>query len=228
MSIHKEHRQRVKARYESYGLDLFDEHQALELLLFYCVPRRDTNVIAHNLINRFHTFGQVLDASVSELEKVEGVGHSVALYIKLLRDTQRYYLTHREKDDVILDDLDACGQYLTNYFDGYKNEAVFMLGMDAKRKVLCCREVAKGSVNSTAISIRKIVDVALSENVTSVILAHNHPSGLALPSADDIRTTQCVAQALRAIDVQLLDHVIVCETEFVSLTLSGLFKADRL
>lgn len=226
MSVHENHRQRVKARYEAYGLDMFDEHQALELLLFYCVPRRDTNEIAHRLINRFGTFGQVLDAPLKELEKVEGVGHSVALYLKLLRDTQRYYRIHNEQDDVILNSMNACGEYLVRYFDGFKVEAVYMLGLDAKCKVLCCREIGRGNVNSAAISIRKIVDVALTENVTSVVLAHNHPSGLAIPSQADTQTTYRIAQALKAIDVVLVDHVIVCDSDFVSLVQSRLYRPD--
>lgn len=226
MSIHKDHRQRVRAKFEEHGLDLFEEHQALEMLLFYCIPRKDTNEIAHNLINRFKTFGQVLDAPISELEKVEGVGHNTALYIKLLRETMRYYAIHKEYDDVILNDINDCGQYLSNYFDGIVVETVYLLGLDAKKKVLCCREVAKGSVNSAAVSVRKIVEIALSENLTSVILAHNHPSGLALPSAEDLYTTKRVAQALEAVDVKLVDHIIVCDGDFVSLVQSGIFNAE--
>lgn len=226
MSVHENHRQRVKARYETYGLDMFDEHQALELLLFYCIPRRDTNEIAHKLITRFGTFAQVLDAPVKELEKVEGVGHSVALYLKLLRDAQRYYRIHNEQNDVVLDNINACGDYLVRYFDGFKVEAVYMLGLDAKCKVLCCREIGRGNVNSAAISVRKIVDVALTENVTSVVLAHNHPSGLAIPSDEDIQTTYRISHALKAIDVVLADHIVVCESDFVSLVHSRMYKPD--
>lgn len=224
MSIHDNHRQRVKNRYENYGLDMFDEHQALELLLFYCVPRRDTNEIAHKLIQRFGSFGQVLDAPMKELEKVDGVGHSVALYLKLLRDTQRYYSIHHEQEAAILRDLNECGNYLRNYFDGYTFEAVYMLGLDAKCKVLCCREVGRGNVNSTAVSVRKIVDMALAENVTSVVLAHNHPSGVALPSHEDIQTTHKIRRALEAIDVVLADHMIISGNDFVSMAQSQMLK----
>ena len=224
MSVHINHRQRVKARYESGGLDAFEEHQVLELLLFYCIPQRDTNEIAHRLIERFKTFGQVLDAPIKELEKVEGVGHSTALYIKLLRDSQRYYHIHKEKEETILKDLNACGRYLVNYFDCCKVETVYMLGLDAKCKVLFCREVGEGNVNSAAVSVRKIVDIALTENATSVVLAHNHPSGLALPSREDIQTTKRIANALNAVDVVLADHMIVCDGDFVSLVHSGLYR----
>ena len=226
MSIHKDHRQRVRKRYEEHGLDSFEEHQALELLLFYAIAQKDTNELAHNLINRFKTFGQVLDAPISELEKVEGIGHNTALYLKLLRDCQRYYGIHKEQGEAILNDINDCGQYLIKYFDAIKVETVYLLGLDAKKKVICCREVSKGSVNSASVSVRKIVEIALSESVTSVILAHNHPSGLALPSAEDLYTTKRVALALAAVDVKLVDHIIVCDSDFVSLVQSGIFNPD--
>lgn len=226
MSIHKDHRHRIRSKFEEYGLDMFKEHEALELLLFYAIPRKDTNEIAHNLINRFKTFGQVLDAPISELEKVEGVGHNTAVYLKLLRDAQRYYGIHKETADEILNDINDCGRYLIKYFDAMRVETVYLLGLDAKKKVLCCREIAKGSVNSAAVSVRKIVEIALSENLTSVILAHNHPSGLALPSAEDLYTTKRVAYALASVDVKLVDHIVVFDKEFVSMVQSGLYNSD--
>ena len=226
MSVHENHRQRVKARYETYGIDMFEEHQALELLLFYCIPRRDTNEIAHRLIDRFGSFGQVLDAPLKELEKVDGMGHNAALYLKLLRDTLRYYQIHNEKGEKILNNINACGNYLVKFFEGLQVETVYMLGLDAKCKVLCCREIGRGNVNSAAISIRKIVDIALTENVTSVVLAHNHPSGLAIPSQEDTQTTYRIAKALRAVDVILADHIVVCGTDFVSLVHSEMYRPN--
>lgn len=226
MSVHDNHRQRVKSRYETYGIDVFNEHQALELLLFYCIPRKDTNEIAHRLMNRFGSFGQVLDAPVKELEKVEGMGHNAALYLKLLRDAHRYYQLHKEKNEKILDNINACGEYLLDFFEGLNVETVYMLGLDAKCKVLCCREIGRGNVNSAAVSVRKIVDAALTENVTSVVLAHNHPSGCAIPSQEDILTTKRIANALKAIDVVLADHIVVCGSDFVSMVHSRMYKPD--
>ena len=228
MSIHDNHRQRVKTRYETYGLDIFDEHQALELLLFYCIPRRDTNEIAHRLIERFGSFGQVLDASVKDLEAVEGVGHNVALYLKMQTDMYRYYEIHKKKDDVILNTVNECGEYLTKFFRGYTYEAVYLLGMDAKRQVLCCEEVAQGSINAVAISIRNIVNMALNKNVSVVVLAHNHPSGIAVPTPDDIQTTKKIATALNAIDVILIDHIVVSDADYVSMRQSGLYNYNIL
>ena len=224
MSVHENHRLRVKNRFEQNGLDAFDRHQVLELLLFYSVPRKDTNEIAHRLIDRFGSFVGVLDAPMKELEKVEGVGHNVALYLKLLRDTLRYYQNdYRRGKDIILSDLRSCWKYLIKCFDGLTDEAVYMLGLDAKCKMLFCREVGRGSINATQISVRKIVEMALTENATSVVLAHNHPTGLAIPSNEDIQTTLHLSKALRSIDVILLDHIVVCESDCVSMVESKLF-----
>ena len=100
-------------------------------------------------------------------------------------------------------------------------ETVFLLCLDAKCKVLCCREIGQGSVNSAGISVRKIVEVALGANATTVVLAHNHPSGLALPSAEDIQTTRRVAAALKAVEVHLADHIVVADGDYVSMVQSG-------
>lgn len=217
MSVHKEHRMRVKTRFQEQGLDVFNEHQVLELLLFYCIPRRDTNEIAHNLLNRFGTLAQVIDAPVKELEKVDGMGKSAALFLNLIKSVARYYLVNRVTQNKILRTIDECGQYMLPYFNGRHRETVFLLCLDAKCKVLSCREVEEGSVNSAGISIRKIVDIALTENATSVVLAHNHPSGLALPSPEDVATTQKIAHALRLVDVILTDHIVVADDDYVSM-----------
>ncbi len=223
MSIHDGHRNRMKQRFLEDGLDRFDEVQALELLLFYCIPRQDTNELAHRLIDRFGSFANVLEAGYGELKKVPGVGEGAATFLPLLMETSRYYGINKQKEQKILHSVEDCGAYLVPYFHGRKNETVFMLCMDAKCKVLCCKEVGEGSVNSAAVPIRRIVQMALSANATSVILAHNHPSGLALPSGEDVQTTQNLAAALDAVEILLVDHIIVSEDDYVSLAQSGLY-----
>ena len=106
-------------------------------------------------------------------------------------------------------------------FFGRTRETVFLLCLDAKCKVLCCKEVGEGSVNAASISVRKIVETALATNATTVILAHNHPSGVALPSAEDVQTTRRVAAALNAVEVHLADHIVVAEGDYVSMVQSG-------
>lgn len=227
MSIHDGHRQRLKERFQREGLDNFEPHQVLELLLFYCVPRRDTNPIAHALLDKFGSVAGVLEAPAAELRKVPGVGEGAATFIALINDLERYYQISRSSRPTILTTVTKCGEYLVPLFHNRRNETVFLLCLDAKCKVLCCKEVGEGSVNSAAIPIRRVVEMALAANATSVVLAHNHPSGLALPSDEDVCTTKRVSMALSAVEIQLVDHIVVADGEFVSLAQSGLYHQEN-
>lgn len=226
MSIHDGHRQRLKNRFLKEGLDNFEELQVLELLLFYCIPRQDTNPIAHSLLDHFGSLAQVLEAPAAELKKVPGVGDSVATFLSLVSAAERYHRVSRIASTDILTSIEACGDYLVPRFHRRRNETVFMLCLDAKCKVLCCKEVGEGSVNSAAVPIRRIVEMALGANATSVVLAHNHPSGVALPSDEDVHTTRRLAMALSAVEITLIDHIIVADGDYVSLCQSGYYHPD--
>ena len=203
------------------GLDSFTDVQALELLLFYAIPQKDTNPIAHALLNRFGSLSQVLDADTEELEKVPGISDHAATLLRLVTQLGRFYQVDTAQRTEALTSIDACGAYLVPHFFGRKVETVYLLCLDATCKVLCCREIGEGSVNAASISVRKVVEAALSANATSVVLAHNHPSGVALPSADDVQTTRRIAAALSAVEVRLIDHIVVAEGDFISMVQSG-------
>ena len=220
-SIHKGHRERLKQRFREEGLDNFTDIQALELLLFYAIPQRDTNPIAHALLDRFGSLSRVLEAAPEELEKVPGISAHSATLLTLVTALGRYYQVDCAQRVECLTTLDACGAYLVPYFFGRVRETVFLLCMDAKCKVLCCREVGEGSVNSASISVRKIVETALNAGATTVVLAHNHPSGVALPSVEDVQTTRRVAAALAAVEIHLADHMVVSDGDYVSMVQSG-------
>ena len=224
MGMHEGHRQRMKERFLKEGLDNFDQIQVLELLLFYCIPQGDTNPLAHRLLDQFGSLAQVLEAPISELRKVEGIGPHTATMMHLITSLSRYYMVNRYSHDNILDTTESCGQYLVPYFFGRRNETVFLLCLDAKCKMLCCKEIGEGSVNSAGVPVRRIVETALNANATTVVLAHNHPSGIALPSSDDVQTTHRVAAALDTVDIILADHIIVADDDFVSLVQSGVYR----
>ncbi|MBO5837896.1 MAG: DNA repair protein RadC [Oscillospiraceae bacterium] len=226
MSIHDGHRQRVRERFLNSDLTAFEDHEVLELLLFYCIPRCDTNEIAHRLVKRFGSFAQVLDAPVCELQKVEGIGESAAVFLSLMRSVSGYYQKSRLEKNTALTTISEYGNYLVPHFLTQRTEEVYLLCLDAKCMVLGCNKVGDGNINSTNISIRKIVDMAISSNATSVVLAHNHPSGIALPSAEDVATTKLVANALIMVDVILNDHIIVADNDYVSMVESNLYRPD--
>ena len=226
MSTHTGHRQRLKEQYLNNGLDGFTDFQVLELLLYFAIPRIDTNPIAHALIDRFGTLDRVMDAPASELMQVEGVGPNAAMLLSLITDAARYYQVRRNENMKILTNVTACGRYMLPFFHGKPLETVLLLCLDAKCKVISCRVVGEGSVNSASVPIRRIVEMALTSNATSVVLAHNHPSGIAVPSPEDVVSTRRTAAALAAVDITLVDHIIVADDDFVTLGQSGLYRPE--
>ena len=226
MNIHSEHRQRVKNRFRNEGLDHFEELHALELLLFYALPRIDTNPIAHDLLNHFGNLRNVLEAPVEQLMGVNGMGEHAAILLSLVRGLSQKYMISGDSA-APLNTLEDCGNYLINRFIGQRNEVVMLLCLDAKRAPLCCRIVSEGSVNAAEISTRKVVEAALSVNATSVILAHNHPSGIAVPSMPDIVTTRRMGAALSAVDIVLEDHFVVADRDYVSLRQSNYYDPEQ-
>lgn len=226
MSIHDGHRQRVKQRFRQEGLDGFSDIHVIELLLFYCVPRRDTNPLAHRLLDHFGSLHAVLEASTDELEKVEGVNEHIATFLSLLPAVNRVSNTRKNLDGTVVKSYAQAGTIIRDYLMGLCNETVCMLCMDAKGKMICLNKMGEGSVNSANVPVRRIVNRAISANATSVIIGHNHPGGIPMPSQEDVDTTHYLAKALNAVDIQLLDHIVVSDDEFVSMAQSNLYRLE--
>ena len=217
MSVHDGHRRRMQERFLNNGLASFEKHEVLELLLYYCVPRMDTNEIAHRLVDRFKTVGCVLQATPEELMSVEGVGENTATYLALLNESMRYVGVERSKEMEYLTSTEAYARYMKELFLGMNNEAVYMLCLDAKMMVIGHYLICEGSVVSASIPTRTVMSKALSCNAVYVVLAHNHPGGLAIPSEEDEEVTTYIEMMLRGIDVTLLDHIIVSDNDYISL-----------
>ena len=205
-SIHTGHRQRVKDEFSARGLAGWPDHRVLELLLYYAIPRRDTNPIAHALMERYDSLSGVLNAPVEDLEKVEGIGESAAILLSLVSRLSRKARIADASQETILNE---------------RRELVFLLCLDRKGRLLACKRLAEGDVASADLNIRKVVEMALLTSASAVILAHNHPSGVAVPSSSDEAATRQVAEALRTIGVRLVDHIVVADRDFVSMADSG-------
>lgn len=217
MANHEGHRQRMKRRFLRSDLDSFDDLAILEFLLYYAIPRRDTNPIAHNLLERYGSLAAVLEAPPEELQRVEGVTENAAILLTLVPAVARQHMIERARYEEPLNTTTKCGEYLTPRFFGERDEVVWLLCLDAKLMPLDCRLLFRGSVNSAGVSVRKVVEVALACNASSVVLAHNHTSGLALPSREDELTTLRLKTALDAVDILLVDHIIVAGDDYVSM-----------
>ena len=220
-SDHKGHRERLRKRFIENGLDGFEEHQALELFLFYAIPRKDTNPLAHRLLERYRSISGVCDAPIDELQRDFGISENAAALLKLLPELSRLYNESRlAKDSVI--DLNTLGEIVKMKFIGRTAEVVVLILGDAKGKMVYFDVVSQGSVNSSDFPVRRIVELAIRHNARIAVIAHNHPSGNALPSRTDLNTTKLIADTLRGVGVSLLDHYIVADNDYISLRESHL------
>ncbi len=221
MGIHDGHREKMRQRFLKGGLDSFADHEALELLLYYAIPRRDTNPIAHALMERYGSLSGVLTAPVEDLKKVEGVGESAAILLKLAPQLYRKARLSDAEQETVLSSVERVGAYLLDRFAGEKNEVVYQVCLDRKGKLLTCKKLGEGGVASADLDIRRLVENALLSGASAVILAHNHPSGVALPSKDDYIATSRAKDALAVVGVALTDHIVVANGDFVSMADSG-------
>ncbi len=225
--IHAGHRKRLKNRFLSEGLDRFELHNVLELLLFFGIPRKDTNPIAHELINRFGSFSGVFDAPVEELIKISGMTESAAILIKLLPAVARRYELDKQDHDVELKSPKAISDFLRPYFIGKTNEELYLLCLDNACRFIVCHKLAEGSLNAAPVNIRKIMELVLACNCANVVIAHNHPYGIAIPSQSDVCTTDQVYKSLKVCGVNLIDHLIISPNGYCSLLGDGHYRPAK-
>ena len=221
MGLHDGHRQRLIQRFLEEDLDNFEPHNVLELLLFYAIPRKDTNELAHVLMDTFGSLKGVFDAPYEELIKVTGIGPNTAALLKLVPSLTRTYYSSDARS-IILDTSEKSGEYFLPYYIGQTEEVVRLACLDAGGKVISNQILHRGSANAAEVNIRKIVNIALRNNAMGVILAHNHPGGLPLPSEEDVATTKSIRDALMPMGILLMDHIIVAGQDYVSMARSGI------
>lgn len=219
---HQGHRRRLKERFRRTGLDGFGQHEMLELLLFYGIPQRDTNSLAHSLMKRFGSLSGVFDASYEDLLDVQGISENSATLIKMIPQLAGAYLADRNDPGMILDTTEKAGAFLLSKYIGVTNERFYLLCLDNKRKLLNCALVSEGSLSRVNFRPRQILQQALQCSASSIILGHNHPYGTALPSDTDILMTRQLCEMAQVLEITLRDHIIVAGDDFVSLAESGL------
>ena len=221
MADHSGHRDRLRREFLARS-ESFPDHKVLELLLFYALPRQDTNPIAHDLLERFGSLEGVLDAPPEALAQVKGVGDRSAVLFKAVKELARRYAAGRSRIGNLITTNYAAYEILHPLFFGARNERVYLLCLDGKKKLLGCAKLGEGNVNAAEVTPRGVVETALNHNAARVILAHNHVSGLALPSDEDKATTLYLQTLLSQVGVLLDDHLIFVDDDMVSLKDSGL------
>ncbi|MBP1736850.1 MAG: repair protein RadC [Oscillospiraceae bacterium] len=193
------------------------DHKALELLLFYARPQGDVNPLAHALIDHFGSFSGVLNATPEQLMAVPGLGEHSAVLIKLVTAIGARYLEDKSRIGDLIDSSSRIRELFAPYFFGSRYERAYVACLDGKRKLLSCRLLDEGTVDSANVSIRKMMEIAMACNASYMILAHNHVSGIAWPSTADILTTRQVHEAFKRVGIGLVDHVIFCDDDMVSM-----------
>ena len=214
---HKGHRQRMRERVQSYGLDSLAEHEALEYVLYLTNAQKDTNGIAHDLIDRFGDFAAVLEASEEELCTVEGVGPSTARMLHLLPQISRYYGRSRTCFFSGTKTTEQMGSYLMAKFAWSDYERAMLVSLDSRKRVRAAVWLREGTSDRVSLDIKNVVAAAIKGGTDAVVLCHNHPNGVALPSLEDMDATGSIARALGLVNVHLLDHFILTDTEYFSM-----------
>lgn len=218
---HSGHRNRLREKYIEHGVEALAPHEVLEMLLFNAIPYRNTNDIAKILLDRFGSLSAVFDATLDQLTEA-GLTRNQAAFLKLIPDVTRLYALDKYDNPSKIIDLQRLPGYICDLFIGHESEEhVIFLLMDKKMKETYCGVVAKGDFSASAISMRKIIGLALNYGAAAAVLAHNHPSGFAIPSAEDYKATLQIRDSLRQIGVELLDHYVVADGDCVSMRDNG-------
>ena len=214
---HKGHRNKVRNRYYETGFNGMADHNVLEMLLFFGIPYKDTNEMAHELISRFGSFSAVLEADVKDLISVKGMTENAACLITMILPLYKRYMEDVSSQKPEFVSKEELSVYIRSLFLDTNDERLYALAYDSSRRYIGYRNIGDGDIRSSRADIRKLTAFVLESKATGIILAHNHPHGIALPSPEDIECTKYIYKILDALKVRLLDHIIVNESDYISM-----------
>lgn len=216
-NVHEGHRERMRNKYVNKGIEVFEQHEILEMLLFYAIPRKNTNDIAHRLLEACGSLSAVFDAPIDILMQ-QGLSYNAAVLLHMIPDLSRAYQSDKfDNEEKIITD-ENIGKKMVHLFAGKNEECVYAFFLDAKGKEKYSGIISKGDASSAPLFSKDIVSIAARCKAVTVIIAHNHPSGVASPSRADLEATADIADALDAIGIHLADHIIVADRDYISLS----------
>ena len=224
-NLHANHRSRVKQKFIKYGLAPFEEHEILELLLFFSIPQIDTNPLAHNLIREFGSLKEVLDAPLDRLKSVNGIGENSAILIRLLSSMLSKYGQLKTKQKTVLNNQNLAKSYVASLFNGVTNEQFYVICVNAKSEVVGVKELNNGSETKVDVDIRQLTNFVLQKKCDRILIAHNHPNGNPFPSDSDIGMTRKICNSCILNDIELLDHIIYSPYGVISFAEEGFIDA---
>lgn len=216
ISIHTGHRERLKKRFKAAAPETFEDYQLLELLLFYSIPRSDTNPPAHTLLEKFGSLRELLDADMADIKLIDGIGENSAMLIRLVSELSRRYFLHDKRQSFKITSIDSAEKYIRGYFTGRHYEEFYVFCVDAQYRIKSADKISTGTTKETAVYIRHIAQSVIRSGTEKILVAHNHPGGKASPSKNDIETTLRIKNAMDALSIDFLDHIIVGENDYFS------------
>ncbi|MBQ8615541.1 MAG: RadC family protein [Clostridia bacterium] len=220
---HAGHRKRLKTKVENYGLGCLAYHEVLELLLTYTIPRSDTNPTAHNLIDYFGSFCDVIDADYHDLKNIDGIGHESALFINILSQfIDIYNKSKQERKSHVLNSPGASVKFFRSYYSVKLKEYMLVVGLSANKKVVKTYQHIGHDDASVTFDFKTILKHVVGDGVGSVVIFHTHPQGDVEPSNEDILSTQNMVNMCLTNGVDFDDHIILNETDYFS------FKSNQL
>ncbi len=215
------HRQRLRERFEKATLEGFHDHEVLELLLTYAIPRRDVKPLAKDLLTEFGRLSAVVDAPLETLKAFPGIGPNAATLLSLIPQFLDRYQNDRWRQDTIIDSTKAAVSFLSARIGAERNEVFCLLALNSRNALIAAENIQKGTVNRTAVFPRLVVEAGVKHRATAVILAHNHPSGDPQPSTADRHITTKLKKLLTELDIQVHDHIIIAGPNYFSFAENG-------
>lgn len=213
MGLHDGHRERMLSKFEKNGFAIFEEHEKLEIILFYGVPRRNTNELAHELLNKYHTIANVMDAPKRELMKFNGFTERTYQLLKIIKDTYALYEFEKKAHKTYMTTVDEFASFFQLYFMNEKHERVAIVCLDSLGKVLKTQKIGNGNSSESFFNMQEIVKIMMETSATEIVIAHNHPGNNPNPSKSDVESTIQIKKSLELLGFRLRDHFIVCESK---------------
>ncbi len=208
-NIHSGHRKRIKKRYREEGGEGFNDHELLELLLFYSIPRKNTNEVAHELYERFGSISRIASADMNELKLVDGVGDNTTVLLNLVMSFAKRIASEGKVESKRLDTLKKLVEYANSFVFGATGEHVYLILMDSSLRIIDTRLIASGAVDEARPIIKKVLEFAILKRASAVALAHNHPNGGVEASSADVEFTTLLNRELDVVGIRFVEHVIV-------------------
>ena len=223
------HRERIKEKFLKNGIDGFAEYEILELLLTYCIPRKDTKPIAKELLNKFKSLDNIFKADFDKLSAIDGLGKNSIVFLKLIGDLPSIIYKDELKNKKLVDketlkisNKDILLKYLRNKIGYEEIEKFYVLYLSSSNEVIKFEENSVGTLDRSSVYPREIYKKIINLNAKSIILAHNHPSDNITPSKCDIELTNEIAKGLKNFGALLIEHIIVTKNSYFSFLEEGL------